>query len=44
MGKHFLSVLGTSLYEPVIYEDGEFKSSEQVFIQLALVERFYKDL
>ena len=44
MGKHFLSVLGTNLYEPVIYEDGEFQSSEQVFIQAALIERFRKEI
>lgn len=44
MGKHFLSVLGTSLYEPVIYEDGEFRSGEQTFIQLALFERFSEEL
>lgn len=44
MGKHFLSVLGTNLYEPVIYEDGEFQSSEQIFIQAALIERFRKEI
>lgn len=41
MRTHFLSVLGTGLYEPVIYGfQGDSGTLEQEFVQIALMERF----
>ena len=43
MGKHFIAILGTSLYEPVIYCTGDFKSKQE-YVQLALIEKYKKEL
>ncbi len=42
MGVHFISVLGTSLYEPVVYHfpGGEREGKEQEFVQIAILEKF----
>lgn len=42
MGVHFISVLGTSLYEPVVYHfpGRERGTKEQEFVQLAMLEEF----
>ena len=39
MGVHFLSVLGTNLYEPVVYEfpGKEQEAQDQQFVQIALM-------
>lgn len=43
MAKHFIAVLGTSLYEPVIYEDNLYQSPQEFeFVQMALIDK-YKD-
>lgn len=45
MKTHFLSVLGTSLYEPVVYGfQGYSGAIEHEFVQIALMERFAKQL
>ena len=47
MGAHLISVLGTSLYEPVVYEDSDRRSEDvkaQEFIQIALMEQFRNEL
>lgn len=45
MGTHFLSVLGTGLYEPVVYGvQGDSGAAEQEFVQIALMERFAEQL
>ncbi len=46
MSVHFFSVLGTGLYEPVVYRFGEegICSGEQEFIQLAIIDRFLEQL
>ena len=43
MGKHFIAILGTSLYEPVVYCTGDFKSKQE-YVQLALIEKYRKEL
>ena len=40
MAYHFLSVLGTGLYEPVCYQDKDFTSKEQEYVQLAVIEKY----
>ncbi len=41
MRTHFLSVLGTTLYEPAVYDfQGDSGATEQEFVQIALMERF----
>lgn len=43
MAKHFIAVLGTSLYEPVIYEDNGYQAPQEFeFVQMALIDK-YKD-
>lgn len=45
MRTHFLSVLGTGLYEPVVYGiQGDGGTAEQEFVQIALMERFAEQL
>ena len=41
MSTHFLAVLGTSLYEPVVYQmpDSNESCFEQEFVQIAILER-----
>ena len=43
MGKHFIAILGTSLYEPVIYYTEGFHSKQE-YIQLAVIEKYKKEL
>lgn len=43
MGKHFIAILGTSLYEPVIYHSDEFISNQE-YVQLAVIEKYKKEL
>ncbi len=40
MGVHFISVLGTSLYEPVVYHfpEEDRRGEEQEFVQIAMLE------
>lgn len=42
MAIHFISVLGTGLYEPIQYELQDYNSGEQQYIQAVLIKR-YKD-
>lgn len=46
MGVHFISVLGTSLYEPVVYRfpERDRDTKEQEFIQLAMMEAFKEQI
>lgn len=46
MGMHFLSVLGTSLYEPVVYHfpGKEQEEKEQEFVQTALIQSYKEQL
>lgn len=46
MGIHFISVLGTSLYEPVVYyfPNKEHNKKEQEFIQIALISEFREQI
>ena len=46
MSVHFMAVLGTSLYEPVVYsrEDFNFSEREEEFIQLAYIESLREEL
>lgn len=44
MGVHILSVLGTSLYEPVVYSGENKNEIESDFIQCALVNEFYNEV
>lgn len=46
MGVHFISVLGTSLYEPVVYHFSgqDTTPQEQEFVQIALLKRFKEQI
>lgn len=46
MSVHFFAVLGTGLYEPVVYRfpEGDVSFREQEFIQLAILDRFQEQL
>ncbi len=46
MGVHFLSVLGTNLYEPVVYEftGKEQEAAEQQFVQIALMHSWKEQI
>ena len=44
MGVHILTVLGTSLYEPVVYSGENKNEIESDFIQCALVNEFYNEV
>lgn len=44
MGVHILSILGTSLYEPVIYHGENDNKIESAFIQCAIVNEFYSEI
>lgn len=41
MAKHFMAVLGTSLYEPVIYEDKSYKATQEFeYVQMAIIDKY----
>lgn len=45
MAKHLIAVLGTSLYEPVVYGKSDaFTKSEQEFVQISVMNEFKESL
>ena len=46
MAKHFISMLGTGLYEPVVYFDDIYnrKDKEWEFVQFAVIDKYKEQL
>ncbi len=44
MAVHFLSVLGSGLYEPIRYQNEDFTSGIQEYVQLAVIEKHKDEL